>query len=47
MKRQGDDAPDKNLYRHASRQGFSLQEYYEMRHDIQSGRVLTKGRSLW
>lgn len=34
--RRGDDAVDKNLYRHPSRQGFNPRDDYEMRHDVYS-----------
>ena len=33
-RRLGDDALDKNLYRHASRQGFNSREDYKMHHDL-------------
>ncbi|KAI4939210.1 uncharacterized protein J4E92_000494 [Alternaria infectoria] len=45
--RRGDDAPDKNLYRHASRQGFSPRDDYEMRHDIYSLGVCLLEIGLW
>jgi hypothetical protein len=45
--RQGDDAPDKNLYRHPSRQGFKPQDDYEMRHDIYSLGVCLLEIGLW
>jgi hypothetical protein len=46
-RRQGDDAPDKNLYRHASRQSFNPLEDYEMRHDIYSLGVCLLEIGLW
>ncbi|KAI4635435.1 uncharacterized protein J4E87_000386 [Alternaria ethzedia] len=45
--RRGDDAPDKNLYRHASRQGFNPRDDYEMRHDIYSLGVCLLEIGLW
>ncbi|KAI4705573.1 hypothetical protein J4E81_000456 [Alternaria sp. BMP 2799] len=45
--RRGDDAPDKNLYRHASRQGFRPRDDYEMRHDIYSLGVCLLEIGLW
>jgi hypothetical protein len=45
--RRGDDAPDINLYRHASRQGFNPRDDYEMRHDIYSLGVCLLEIDLW
>jgi hypothetical protein len=45
--RRGDDAPDKNLYRHSSRQGFNPRDDYEMRHDIYSLGVCLLEIGLW
>jgi hypothetical protein len=45
--RRGDDAPHKNLYRHASRQGFKPQDDYEIRHDIYSLGVCLLEIGLW
>jgi hypothetical protein len=45
--RLGDDALDKNLYRHASRQGLNPREDYEMRHDIYSLGVCLLEIGLW
>lgn len=45
--RRGDDAPDKNLYRHPSRQGFNPGDDYEMRHDIYSLGVCLLEIGLW
>lgn len=45
--RRGDDAPDKNLYRHPSRQGFNPRDDYEMRHDIYSLGVCLLEIGLW
>ncbi|KAF2823759.1 hypothetical protein CC86DRAFT_59731 [Ophiobolus disseminans] len=43
----GDDAPNRNLYRHASRQGANPSEYYEMQHDIYSLGVCLLEIGLW
>lgn len=45
--RQSDDAPDKNIYRHASRQGFNPRDEYEMQHDIYSLGVCLLEIGLW
>jgi hypothetical protein len=45
--RRGDDAVDKNLYRHPSRQGFNPCDDYEMRHDIYSLGVCLLEIGLW
>lgn len=45
--RKGDDVPDKNLYRHPSRQGFSPRDDYEMRHDIYSLGMCLLEIGLW
>jgi hypothetical protein len=45
--RQGDDVPDKNLYRHSTRQGFEPSEDYEMRHDVYSLGVCLLEIGLW
>ncbi|USP82466.1 P-type cation-transporting [Curvularia clavata] len=45
--RRGDDMPDKNLYRHPSRQGFNPRDDYEMRHDIYSLGVCLLEVGLW
>lgn len=45
--RRGDDVPDKNLYRHPSRQGFNPHDDYEMRHDIYSLGVCLLEIGLW
>jgi hypothetical protein len=45
--RQGDDVPDKNLYRHSTRQGFAPSDDYEMRHDVYSLGVCLLEIGLW
>lgn len=45
--RRGDEMPDKNLYRHPSRQGFNPRDDYEMRHDIYSLGVCLLEVGLW
>jgi hypothetical protein len=45
--RLGDDAADKNLYRHASRQGANPREDYGMQHDIYSLGVCLLEVGLW
>jgi hypothetical protein len=45
--RQGDDVPDKNLYRHLTRQGFHPRDEYEMRHDIYILGVCLLEIGLW
>lgn len=46
-KRRGDDAVEKNLYRHPSRQGSSPREDYVMQHDIYSLGVCLLEVGLW
>ena len=45
--RRGDDAWERNLYRHPSRQGLSLQHNYIMQHDIYSLGVCLLEVGLW
>jgi hypothetical protein len=45
--RRGDDAVDRNLYRHPSRQGFNPRDDYEMRHDVYSLGVCLLEIGLW
>ena len=45
--RHGDDAWERNLYRHPSRQGLSLQHDYVMQHDIYSLGVCLLEVGLW
>ena len=45
--RRSDDAPDKNIYRHASRQGSNPPDDYEMQHDVYSLGVCLLEIGLW
>ena len=45
--RRGDDAPTKNIYHHASRQGSNPQEDFVMQHDIYSLGVCLLEIGLW